>query len=978
MSQAQKKSASGGSRRLVIVESPTKAKTIRRFLGSSYRVEASMGHVRDLPASAAEIPSSYKDQAWARLGINDRFEPIYIVPAKKKKVVSELKAALRDADELYIATDEDREGESIGWHLVEVLNPKVPVHRMVFHEITEAAIMRALEETRAIDQHLVDAQETRRVLDRLVGYTLSPLLWKKVAPKLSAGRVQSVAVRLMVMRERERIAFVPASYWDLKARLEKAQHAFDAVMTHLGGVRLATGRDFDDDTGKLRDGLTAGKDILLLAQNDAKSLATRLKSQAWQVHKVEERTGKRSPAAPFTTSTLQQEASRKLGLSAKETMRLAQGLYENGYITYMRTDSTNLATEAVEGARKAVQTRYGKDYLSPSPRSYSKKAKNAQEAHEAIRPAGREMKTQSEHGLSGPQGRLYDLIWKRTVATQMADAILRFVTARIHVGQGKEQAEFRASGRTTVFAGFFRAYVEGSDDPDAALDDQEQPLPELSERDPLGCQKLDALGHETKPPARFTEASLVKLLEQEGIGRPSTYASIIDTVINRGYARKNGSQLVPTFTAFATNNLLEKQFAQLVDTGFTAQMEDVLDDIAAGGLEAEPYLERFYRGSEGLEARTRLSLAEVDAKAISTLSFPKWGDYLVRVGRFGPYTEGVIDGETVTTSLPADLAPDEVTREYLEKALKEGNAADNVIGAFPETGEVMILKSGPYGPYVQLGDDEQGPSEARTQRKGKPKRTSLPRGLEPSAVTHELAAGLLSLPRTLGQHPDTGKDVQAAIGRFGPYVKHGSTFASLPKEDDVLSVALPRALELISKKEFKNKPLRVLGQHPETGEDVDLRDGRYGPYVKHQKTNASLTTQEPGTVTLAEALELLAERERTHPTKKTGAKKAAGKKKAAAKTKKATQKAAGKTAKKPAGPKATPRQLEPFLGDLDADVAEVVVRLEGMRGESAQDIATVADSVGMSEEAVKAAHKRGMFKLRMAFGRARKEEPVAA
>ncbi len=925
-----------------------------------------MGHVRDLPASAAEIPGSYKDQPWARLGINDRFEPIYIVPAKKKKVVSELRAALKDADELYIATDEDREGESIGWHLVEVLNPKVPVRRMVFHEITEAAILRALDETRAIDQHLVDAQETRRVLDRLVGYTLSPLLWKKIAPKLSAGRVQSVAVRLMVLRERERIAFVPASYWDLKAKLEKQQRTFDAVMTHLGGVRLASGRDFDDDTGTLKAGLTAGQNILLLGEGDARALAERLKNEAWTVHKVEERTGKRSPAAPFTTSTLQQEASRKLGSSAKETMRLAQGLYENGYITYMRTDSTNLATEAVEGARKAVETRYGKEYLSPSPRSYSKKAKNAQEAHEAIRPAGREMHTQAEHGLSGLEGRLYDLIWKRTVATQMADAVLRFVTARIHVGEGKEQAEFRASGRTTVFAGFFRAYVEGSDDPDAALDDQEQPLPDLSERDALECNTLDALGHETKPPARFTEASLVKLLEQEGIGRPSTYASIIDTVIYRGYARKNGSQLVPTFTAFATNNLLEKQFAQLVDTGFTAQMEDVLDDIAAGEMEAEPYLERFYRGGTGLEARTRDSLAEVDAKAISTLSFPKWGDYLVRVGRFGPYAEGVVEGETVTTSLPADLAPDEVTRDYLHKALSEGNAADNVLGAFPETGEVMILKSGPYGPYVQLGDDEQ---------EGKPKRTSLPRGLEPSAVTPELAAGLLSLPRTLGQHPETGKDIQAAIGRFGPYVKHVSTFASLPKEDDVLSVGLPRALELISKKEFKNKPLRVLGTHPDTGEDVDLRDGRYGPYVKHQKTNASLTTQTPDSVTLEEALALLAERERTHPTKP--GKKASSKTSKKPSKKAGAKKATAKSAKKPAGPRATPRQLEPFLSDLEPEVAEVVTRLEGMRGEGAQDIATVADGVGLSEEAVRAAHKRGMFKLRMAYGRARKEVAAA-
>lgn len=976
-----RQNARGGPRRLVIVESPTKAKTIRRFLPPSYRVEASMGHVRDLPASAAEIPSSYKDQAWARLGINDRFEPIYIVPAKKKKVVGELRAALKDADELYIATDEDREGESIGWHLVEVLNPKVPVRRMVFHEITEEAILRALDETRSIDQNLVDAQETRRVLDRLVGYTLSPLLWKKVAPKLSAGRVQSVAVRLMVMRERERIAFVPASYWDLKARLEREGRDFDATMTHLGGVRLATGRDFDDDTGELKAGLSAGKDILLLGEGDARGLATRLKGESWRVFKVEERTGKRSPAAPFTTSTLQQEASRKLGLSAKETMRLAQGLYENGYITYMRTDSTNLASEAVEGARKAVETRYGREYLSPDPRSYSKKAKNAQEAHEAIRPAGREMKTQAEYRLVGLEGRLYDLIWKRTVATQMADAVLRFVTARIHVGEGKGQAEFRASGRTTVFAGFFRAYVEGSDDPDAALDDQEQPLPELRERDPLECRTLDALGHETKPPARFTEASLVKLLEQEGIGRPSTYASIIDTVIHRGYARKNGAQLVPTFTAFATNNLLEKQFSQLVDTGFTAQMEGVLDDIAAGDREAEPYLERFYRGQEGLEARTQTSLAEVDAKAISTLRFPKWGDYLVRVGRFGPYAEGTIGGETLTTSLPPDLAPDEVTRDYLEKALTEGNAADNVLGAFPETGEVMLLKSGPYGPYVQLGDDEQA---------GKPKRVSLPKGLEPSAVTQELAAGLLSLPRMLGQHPETGRDVQAAIGRFGPYVKHGSTFASLPKEDDVLTVALPRALELIAKKEFKNRPLRVLGDHPETGERIELHDGRYGPYVKHQKTNASLTTQTPETVTLEEAVALLVERERTHPTKKAGGKKTTAKKTPAKKTAKGTatrktptkragnKKASGKTAPKSTHPKATPRQLEAFLHELDPEVAEVVRQLEGMQGRPARDLATVADDVGLSEEAVRAAHKRGMFKLRMAFGRARKEAVASA
>lgn len=992
MSRTGKNSSRGtGGRRLVIVESPTKAKTIRRFLPASYRVEASMGHVRDLPASAAEIPAEYKKEPWARLGIqvDDRFSPLYIVPAKKKKVVSELRAALKDADELFIATDEDREGESIGWHLLEVLKPKVPVRRMVFHEITEEAILGALETTRDIDQNLVDAQETRRVLDRLVGYTLSPLLWKKIAPKLSAGRVQSVAVRLMVRREGERITFVPASYWDLKAKLEKDQHAFEATMTHLGGVRLASGRDFDDDTGKLKAGLTAGKDVLLLGQARAQELAGRLHTEPWRVHKVETRDGKRSPAAPFTTSTLQQEASRKLGLSAKETMRVAQGLYENGFITYMRTDSTNLSREAVEGARRAVRARYGAEYLSPTPRTYTKKAKNAQEAHEAIRPAGSEMKTQAEHGLSGVEGRLYDLIWKRTVATQMADARLRFVTARISVGQGEDESEFRASGRTTLFPGFFRAYVEGSDDPDAALDDQEQPLPELTEGDALRCRTLDALGHETKPPARFTEASLVKLLESEGIGRPSTYASIIDTVVSRGYARKNGSQLVPTFTAFATNNLLEARFAQLVDTSFTAQMEGVLDDIAAGEREAGPYLERFYRGQEGLAARTQESLGEVDAKAISTLSFPKWGDYLVRVGRFGPYAEGRVGGEVKTASLPADLAPDEVTREVLERALTAGNAADNVVGEHPETHQPMLLKSGPYGPYLQLGDDE---------GQEKPKRVSLPRGLEPSAVTFEQAVGLLSLPRTLGAHPETGKEIVAAIGRFGPYVKHGSTFASLPKEDDVLTVGLARAVALIDQKAFKNRPLRVLGEHPDTGEDVELHDGRYGPYVKHGKLNASLPSGgSPDELTLDEALALLAEREANSPARaRGGAKKKAPPRKTASKqttTKKAAKpassakktatrgagKTASKAAKKPASPKATPRQLEPFLSELTPADAEVVARLEGMQGRPAQDLAEVADGLGLSEEAVRTAHKRGLFKLRMAFGRARKEaEPVAA
>ncbi|HEX7021613.1 MAG TPA: type I DNA topoisomerase [Trueperaceae bacterium] len=964
------KRTTSGPRRLVIVESPTKAKTIRRFLPQSgYQIEASMGHVRDLPASAAEIPKEYKGEDWARLGIRleDGFEPLYIIPSKKKKIVSQLRTALKSADELYIATDEDREGESIGWHLVELLDPKVPVRRMVFHEITEDAIRAALEHTRDIDRNLVDAQETRRILDRLVGYTISPLLWKKIAPRLSAGRVQSVAVRLLVLREKERIAFVPASYWDLKAELAKSGHGFEAVMTHLGGVRLASGRDFDDETGRLKAGLVAGRDVLLLPEGEARSLATEALGQPWRVVGIEERDARRSPSAPFTTSTLQQEASRKLGFSAKETMRVAQDLYENGHITYMRTDSTNLSQEALDGARRAVASRYGKEYLSPAPRRFTSKARNAQEAHEAIRPAGRDMKTQSELGLSGRHGALYDLVWKRTVATQMADARLRFVTARIETGEGDRLAAFRASGRTILFPGFFRAYVEGSDDPEAALDDREQPLPELREGDMLECRNVEALGHETKPPARFTEASLVKLLESEGIGRPSTYASIIDTIIGRGYVRKQGSQLLPTFTAFATNNLLERQFEQLVDTGFTANMEQVLDDIASGELEPTPYLRRFYQGSEGLETRVDQALELVDAREVSTLSFPKWGKHIVRVGKYGPYVEGQVQGERVTASIPQDLAPGDVTEETLDELLERSSAGDEALGRFPDTGEPMYLKSGPYGPYLQLGEDDQ---------EGKPKRVSLPKGVMPQDVSSTMAVGLLSLPRDLGVHPETGNKVQAGVGRYGPYVKHASTFASLKAEDDVLTIELERALELLRQKQHRNKALRVLGVHPETGKPVEVHEGRYGPYVKHGKTNATLLQeQSPESVTMEEALELLAAREAKGG--RGGKRGRGGKKKTNSKTK--GGKPAAKTARKKTAKssKASKSDLERHLGELDRGVAEVVTRLEGMSGKSAQDVVEVADSLGLSEEEVRAAHKRGMFKLRMAYGKARKEQGAA-
>ena len=961
-----------------------------------------MGHVRDLPASAAEIPKEHKGTPWARLGVNveEGFKPLYVVSPRKKSVVSNLRSALADADELYIATDEDREGESIGWHLVEVLQPEVPVKRMVFHEITREAIRSALDATRDIDAHLVDAQETRRVLDRLVGYSISPLLWKKIAPKLSAGRVQSVAVRLLVMREKERMRFTPAGYWDLQARLRKeGASPFSAVLTHLDGVRLAGGRDFDPDTGSLKEELAAGSDVLLLDAERAASLATAARQAAWRVAGVEDRTATRSPSAPFTTSTLQQEASRKLGLAARETMRVAQELYENGYITYMRTDSTNLSQEAIVGSRAAIGHRYGKDYLSPQPRQYKGTARNAQEAHEAIRPAGSDMRTAEEHGLRGVQAALYDLVWKRTVATQMADARLKFVTARIVSPTAEGEATFRATGRTTLFPGFFRAYVEGSDDPEAALDDREQPLPELSDGDRLSALEVEPEGHETKPPARYTEASLVKLLEAEGIGRPSTYASIIDTIQRRGYARKNGAQLVPTFMAFATNNLLERQFTHLVDTEFTANMEAALDDIAAGALASTPYLRDFFRGEDGIEARVSEGLEGIDAREISTIASSRWDPFVVRVGRYGPYVEGPVEGEgngaveaggLKTASLPDDLAPGDVTREMLEEHLRESSKGDVEVGAFPDDGQPMLLKRGPYGPYLQLGADPEG-------KGSKPKRVSLPQGVEPHDVHAELAARLLRLPASMGDHPDTGKPVEVGIGRFGPYVRHQGVYASVPKDTFVLDVTLEQALELLQKKQARNKPLRVLGEHPESGSAVEVRDGRYGPYVKSGKLNASLPKDlGPEDVTLEQAVELLAARAAKtgkQPRGKTPAKGATARGKSAkgksAKAKSAKAKSARRASPRGGAGKATPRStgptrpkasnddLKPFLSELDPQVAEVVRRVEGMNGSEPQPREAVARALDLEPQEVDRLHKRGMFKLRMAFGKSRNQEDRA-
>ena len=626
--------------RLVVVESPTKARTIARFLPSDeFRIEACMGHVRDLPPSASEIPEKIKGEAWSRLGVNvdNDFEPIYVVPKSKKKIVTDLKKALKDADELFIATDEDREGESIGWHLIEVLNPKVPVRRMVFHEITKSAIDAALNDTRDLDRSLVESQETRRILDRLVGYEISPVLWRKITSGLSAGRVQSAAVRLLVLREKDRITFKAGAYCSLISSLRANGSGFEAQATHIDEQRIATGKDFDDETGQL----ASDTEVLLLDESGARRLAESFVNGSWRVTAVERQNQKRRPYAPFITSSLQQESNRKMGLSARETMRTAQSLYERGLITYMRTDSVHLSNEAMQATRGAIRQRYGADYLSPSPRQFKSSQRNAQEAHEAIRPAGTQMKSADELGLSGREHALYELIWKRTVASQMADARLVFTTVHIEArGADGTVGRFRASGKDVEFPGFFRAYVEGSDDPDAALENQENPLPALREGQSPECDKVEPGSHETKPPARYTDASLVRELERLGIGRPSTYASIIGTIIERGYARRKTKQLVPTFTAFATNNLLEEQFHSLVDFEFTAKMEEALDKIAEGSVEATPYLRSFYHGDGGLKHLVASGMDEIDPKAVSTLEFSDWAPFVVRVGKFGPYAEG--------------------------------------------------------------------------------------------------------------------------------------------------------------------------------------------------------------------------------------------------------------------------------------------------------------------------------------------------
>lgn len=863
---AKKSDAGANGIKLVVVESPTKAKTIRKFLGRDYVVESCMGHIRDLPQSAKDIPEKVRKEKWAQLGVNvdKNFEPLYCIPKDKTKVVKNLKDKLQEAAELYLATDEDREGESISWHLLEVLKPKVPTKRMVFHEITKEAIQKALQDTREIDLNLVRAQEARRVLDRLVGYTISPLLWKKVAYGLSAGRVQSVAVRLIVEREMERIRFKKSSYWGVLAELSKDGVDFESRLHAYQNQRIATGKDFDGTTGQL----TTGKDVLILDEKKATQLASELKAGHWQVSEVEEKPTSRRPAPPFITSTLQQESNRKLGLSSRETMQVAQKLYEQGFITYMRTDSTFLSNEAITASRDAIQTKYGKDYLPPQPRTYAaKKVKGAQEAHEAIRPAGNHFMDPDETGLTGTQFRLYDLIWKRTIASQMVDARQKQVSAKIQVGS----AVFSASGMTIEFPGFLRAYVEGSDDPEADLAEREVRLPALKAKDLVKCLKLDPTSHETKAPARYTEASLVQTMEKEGIGRPSTYASVIGTIIDRGYVRKNGTALVPTFTAMIVSKLLSSHLPQYVDLGFTSEMEQSLDHIAEGDLDWEKYLSSIYKGPKGLKAKVQDQEEHINPDEARTMKIEGMENYAFHVGRYGAYITTKRNGEDVSASLPESESPADITPEIAEKLIDQKINGADALGKDPKTGLPIYVLNGRYGPYVQLGDV--------SPEDDKPKRASLPPGTQPEAVDLQMALDLLSLPKTLGTHPGTGKEIKAGLGRFGPFVVCDGDYRSIPKGESIFTITLERAIEMLSqpkKGRGKAAPLKELGPHPDSQDIIQVLSGPYGPYIKCGKVNASLPEGvTPETVTLEQAIALINDKGGVSPGK--GKAKAKGK-----------------------------------------------------------------------------------------------------
>jgi DNA topoisomerase-1 len=870
--RAKTAAADGHGTKLVIVESPSKARTIAGYLGQGYVVESSVGHIRDMPDSAAEIPAKYRGEPWARLGVNvdDNFQALYVVHSDKRQQVSKLKSLLKDADELLLATDEDREGEAIAWHLLEELKPTVPTSRMVFHEITPEAIARAIANPQELNQGKVDAYQARRVLDRLYGYEVSPVLWKKVMPKLSAGRVQSVATRLVVDKERERIAFRAAAYSDLEAEFATKDHgkknvdeptSFTANLVTVDGRRVAQGRDFTS-VGELRT-----TDVLHLDAAAAAALAERLEGAAFSVASVERKPYRRSPYAPFRTTTLQQEASRKLGFSAKHTMSIAQRLYENGYITYMRTDSVTLSQTAISAARKQAAELYGANYVPDAPRIYASKVKNAQEAHEAIRPAGDSFRTPRQVAgdrMSSDERRLYELIWQRTVASQMKDATGESVSVRVAgTSSAGERTEFGATGKVINFYGFLKAYVEDADDPTADRDDRERRLPPLAESDPLDVLRLAPAEHSTRPPARYTEASLVKELEDREIGRPSTYATIIGTILDRGYVFKKGTALVPSFLAFAVVTLLERHFGQLVDYEFTARMEDVLDEIARGEAERVPWLRRFYFGGDGDDDPGLKSLvgdiSDIDARDVS--SFPLAGsDIVVRVGRYGPYLER--DEQRV--NVPDDIAPDELTVEKAEELFNQPNG-DVLLGTDPDTGREVVAKAGRFGPYVT----EQLPPDAPAS--AKPRSSSLLKSMALDTVTLDQALKLLSLPRVLGELD--GEPVTVQNGRYGPYVKKGSDSRSLESEDQLFTLTLAEAKELFAQPKPRGRrtgaaapPLRELGEDPATGKPMVIKDGRFGPYVTDGETNASLRKgDEVASITVQRGAELLADRRAAPP-----------------------------------------------------------------------------------------------------------------
>ncbi|GAB3370267.1 type I DNA topoisomerase [Amycolatopsis echigonensis] len=933
-----KKSGAGGNgadrRRLVIVESPTKARKIAPYLGGNYVVESSVGHIRDLPRGAADVPAQYKGESWARLGvdIDNDFKPLYIVTPDKKSKVTELKGLLKDVDELYLATDPDREGEAIAWHLLETLKPKVPVRRMVFHEVTEQAIQAAAAATRELDADLVDAQETRRILDRLYGYEVSPVLWKKVMPKLSAGRVQSVATRIVVERERERMRFTSASYWDISATMDAGADAsprtFPARLVAVDGSRLATGRDFDSN-GQLKGNAA---DVRVLGESDARALAQALNERDFKVASVEEKPYTRKPYAPFMTSTLQQEAGRKLRFTSERTMRIAQKLYENGYITYMRTDSTTLSESAITAARNQATQLYGKEYVSPSPRQYTRKVKNAQEAHEAIRPSGEVFRTpgQVAKELDTDEFRLYEMIWQRTIASQMADAKGTTMSVRI-VGTAAtgEECTFAASGRTITFAGFLKAYVEAVDtEAGGEADDKQSRLPVLVKDQGLTAPELSADGHSTSPPARYSEPSLVSKLEELGIGRPSTYASIIKTIQDRGYVWKKGSALVPSWVAFAVVGLMERHFERLVDYNFTAGLEDELDRIANGDEHRVEWLSKFYFGGDfgvegsvgrlgGLKKLVDGSVEGIDAREIN--SIPMFSDaeghqVVVRVGRYGPYLEREVNGESQRANLPEDLPPDELSPEIAEKLFatpQEGR----VLGTDPVSGHEIVAKEGRFGPYVtELLPEPELPEDATAAQKKaakakqpKPRTGSLFKSMSIETITLDDALKLLSLPRVVGKDPESGEEITAQNGRYGPYLKKGTDSRSIQTEEQLFSITLEEALKIYSEPKQRGRsatakpPLKELGDDPVSGKPMVVKDGRFGPYVTDGEYNATLRKSDSiEELTAERAAELLAEKRAKGPApkKRTTTRKAPAKSTASKST--ATKSAAAKstTAKK--------------------------------------------------------------------------------